>query len=227
MTEELSSNISWSDKLEKYFVSTAERAYCLSWLHKKSEGLYSKRKTFIDLPVIVLSGVIAFLNAGSSSLFADDTKLSSISLGIGSLFVSVLNTIGSYFSWSKRAENHRLSGIHYNKLYRFITIELHLPRNERIRCSDLLKMVKESYDRLLETSPAIPDNIIAEFKKRFSNEKYESISRPEEANGLESVSVYGDDIKERKIEDLGLDSYVNPVIKKVDSLSGFSSNSNE
>jgi len=222
MTEELSSNITWSEKLEKYFVSTAERAYCLSWLHKKSEGMYSRRKTFIDLPVIVLSGVIAFLNAGSSSLFADDTKLSSISLGIGSLFVSVLNTVGSYFSWSKRAENHRLSAIHYNKLYRFINIELHLPRKERIRCSDLLKMVKESYDRLLETSPAIPEEIIAEFKKRFSIEKYESISKPEEANGLEGVSVYGDDEKERKVEELGLDSYVNPSIKKVDSLGGFS-----
>jgi hypothetical protein len=222
MTEELSSNITWSEKLEKYFVSTAERAYCLSWLHKKSEGMYSRRKTFIDLPVIVLSGVIAFLNAGSSSLFADDTKLSSISLGIGSLFVSILNTVGSYFSWSKRAENHRLSAIHYNKLYRFINIELHLPRKERIRCSDLLKMVKESYDRLLETSPAIPDEIIAEFKKRFSIEKYESISKPEEANGLEGVSVYGDDEKERKVEELALDSYVNPSIKKVDSLGGFS-----
>ena len=222
MSEELSSNITWSEKLEKYFVSTAERAYCLSWLHKKSEGMYSRRKTFIDLPVIVLSGVIAFLNAGSSSLFADDTKLSSISLGIGSLFVSILNTVGSYFSWSKRAENHRLSAIHYNKLYRFINIELHLPRKERIRCSDLLKMVKESYDRLLETSPAIPDEIIAEFKKRFSIEKYESISKPEEANGLEGVSVYGDDEKERKVEELALDSYVNPSIKKVDSLGGFS-----
>jgi hypothetical protein len=222
MSEEIAVNITWTDKLERYFVSTAEKAYCLSWLHNKSEGLYSKRKTLIDLPVIVLSGAIAFLNAGSSSLFADDTKLSSISLGIGSLFVSVLNTVTTYFGWAKRAENHRLSAIHYNKMYRFINIELHLPRKERIRCGDLLKMVKEQDERLLETSPAIPEEIVAEFKKKFSSEKYESVSKPSEANGLETVSVYSDDSIERKVEELGLDSYINPSIKKVDSLGGFS-----
>ena len=217
MSEELSSNITWSDKLEKYFASTAEKCYCLSWLHKKSETLYSRRRTFIDLPVIVGSGAIAFLNAGSSSLFANDTQMSSIALGIGSLVVSILNTITTYFGWAKRAENHRLSSIHYNKLYRFINIELHLPRDERIRCSDLLKMVKENYDRLAETSPAIPDDIISEFKQKFSGDKYDAISKPEETNTLEKVTVYGGVERILSPSNAALTlNYINPI-KKVSS----------
>jgi hypothetical protein len=66
---------------------------------------------------------VAFLNAGSSSMF-DDPRLSSIALGIGSLCIGVLNTLGSYFGWAKRSEGHRISAIHYAKLYRFITVEL-------------------------------------------------------------------------------------------------------
>ena len=120
-------NIHWTVKLEEYFASTGEKAHCLSWVHKQSEAMYSNRKTWIDLPVIVGSGVIAFLNAGSQSLF-DDARLSSVALGVGSLAVGILNTMGTYFGWAKRAEGHRISSIHYSKLYRFITVELSLPR---------------------------------------------------------------------------------------------------
>jgi hypothetical protein len=139
------------------------------------------------MPVIIGSGVIAFLNAGSSTMF-DDPKISSIALGIGSLVVGILNTTGTYFGWAKRAEGHRISAIHYSKLYRFITVELSLPREERMKPSDFLKYVKDQYDRLQEISPLVPPSIINDFQKRF--EKYTDISKPEEANGLEKIEVY-------------------------------------
>lgn len=184
---EIAKNIHWTDKLEHYFASTGEKAHCLAWVHKRAEELYSKRKTFIDLPVIVGSGVIAFLNAGSQSMF-EDARLASISLGVGSLVVGILNTMGTYFGWSKRAEGHRISSIHYAKLYRFIAVEMALPRDERMSPHDLLKFVKDQYDRLAEISPMVPPEIIARFKTEFK--KYTDISKPEETNGLEKISIY-------------------------------------
>lgn len=180
-------SIHWTVKLEEYFASTGEKAHCLSWVHKQAETMYSNRRTFIDLPVIVGSGVIAFLNAGSSSMF-DDPRVSSVALGVGSLLVGVLNTLGSYFGWAKRAEGHRISSIHYSKLYRFITVELSLPREERLKPHDFLKYVKDQYDRLQEISPIVPHEIIKEFQKKFSHET--EISKPEEANGLEKITIY-------------------------------------
>jgi hypothetical protein len=184
---EINANIQWTDKLEHYLASTGEKAHCLSWVHKRAEQLYSTRRTFIDMPVIIGSGVIAFLNAGSSTMF-DDPKISSIALGIGSLVVGILNTTGTYFGWAKRSEGHRISAIHYSKLYRFITVELSLPRDERMKPSDFLKYVKDQYDRLQEISPLVPPSIISEFQSKFS--KYTDISKPEEANGLEKIEVY-------------------------------------
>lgn len=179
--------IHWTVKLEEYFASTGEKAHCLSWVHKQSETMYSNRRTWIDLPVIVGSGVIAFLNAGSSSMF-EDPKISSVALGIGSLFVGILNTMGTYFGWAKRAEGHRISAIHYSKLFRFITVELSLPREERMNPHDFLKYVKDQYDRLQEISPLVPQKVIVEFQKKFKNET--EISKPEEANGLEKITIY-------------------------------------
>jgi len=186
---ELSSMISWTVKLEEYFASTGEKAAGLAWVHKRSEAIYSNRRTYIDLPVIIGSGVIAFLNAGSSSLF-EDPKISSVALGVGSLCMGILNSFGTYFGWSKRAEGHRISAIHYAKLYRFITVELSLPRSERMSPNALLKYVKDQYDRLAEISPMVPDIVIAQFQYKFKNEK--DISKPDEANGIHKIDIYRD-----------------------------------
>jgi hypothetical protein len=194
--------VSWTDRLEEFFASSAEKAHCLAVLHKHAESLYSGRKTFIDLPVIVGSAVIGFLNAGSTSMF-EDPKIASIALGVGSLVVSVLQTINAYFSWAKRAEGHRIAAIQYSRLYRFLSIEMSLPRDERLDPSALLKQTKDTYDRLQEISPLLPPRILREFRKAYDKET--DISKPEEANGLEKVVVYRENpMRLRRQETLGL-----------------------
>lgn len=186
---EISASISWTPRLEEYFASTGEKAAGLAWAHKRAEALYSNRRTYIDLPVIIGSGVIAFLNAGSQSLFPDQ-RIASTALGVGSLFMGILNSFGTYFGWAKRAEGHRISAIHYAKLNRFITVELSLPRQERMSPHNFLKYVKDQYDRLSEISPMIPEIVISEFQRKFRHQK--DVSKPEETNGLHKIDIYRD-----------------------------------
>jgi hypothetical protein len=63
-----------------------------------------------------------------------------------------------------------------------------LPRDERMKPKDLLKYVRNEYERLNEISPLIPGNLIRIFNDKFANEK--EISQPEEVNGLEKITVY-------------------------------------
>lgn len=191
---EIGDNITWNERLEDYFSSSGEKAYCLTLLHKEAEALYSNRRNWIDLPAIVLSGIIGFLNAGSSSLFSNPIT-SSVALGVGSLAVGVLQTFNTYFQFAKKAEGHRIASIQYGKLYRFLKIEMSLPRQERMLPNDLLKKVRDDYDRLQEISPLLPDLVIQDFKKRFSNDKYNEISKPEEVNSLEKIIVYDNPLR--------------------------------
>jgi hypothetical protein len=188
--------ISWTPQLEEHFASLGEKSNCLSWCHKKAEEKYSRLRTFIDLPVITLSSVCGFLQIGSDMMFPNP-QASSVALGLLSLFVAILSTTQTYFKWSARAEGHRISSIQYSRLYRFISIEMNLPRQERKSPHDLLKDTKDTYDRLQEISPLIPADIISTFKKQF--EKYKDISKPTETNGLEKITIYTENPM-RKIE---------------------------
>jgi hypothetical protein len=142
--------------------------------------------------VIVISSITGFVSAGSTNMFPGNQQMATICIGVSSLLVSTLNMTGTYFGWARRAEGHRLSSIHYAKLYRFCLIEMKLPREERKTPHDLLKYVKDQIDNLAEVSPMLPPQVIAEFKRQFDNEKYNEVSKPEEANGLEKITVFGE-----------------------------------
>lgn len=185
MDDEMSKNISWNERLEEYFCSTGEKSLCNSILHKKAETLYANRRNFIDLPSIVISSVVGFLSAGSTSIFGGETQTASYALGISSLLVSMLQTLGAYFKFSQKSEQHRIAAISYEKLYRFLSVEMSLQRSHRTSPSDLLKSVKQEVDRLQELSPLIPDTILKDFQRKY--EKVEGISKPEIANGLEKI----------------------------------------
>lgn len=186
MSETISSEVHWSNDLETYFKNVGERSQCLGILHAHAERMFGNRKTPLELGVVILGSVTGFLNVGSAQIF-NGWAFAPVVLGIASLFVSVLNTTGTYFAWAKRQEGHRIASINYAKEYRFLQIELALPREERMTAHDLLKKVKDDYDRLAEVSPPLPDESIAYFKATY---KDSTIAKPEEANGLSAIHVF-------------------------------------
>jgi hypothetical protein len=183
----LPATIQWNHRLEQYLAETGEKAMCFSWLHKQAEAFYSRLTVIIDLPVIILGTINGSISVGSQSLFGD-SKSAPVAIGAVVLLTAILTTIGSYFSWARRAEAHKISSLSYAKLYRFLSVEMNLPRDERMTPADLLKYVKNEYDRLSEISPLVPKGIINDFKTRFA--KVENITKPEETNGLHGITVY-------------------------------------
>ena len=182
--------ITWTEQLERFFKHSGEKALCLSSLHKQSEKVYSYRRTFIDLPVIVLSTAAGSLSIGSSSIFGEQNeKIASLGIGVLSLLVGITNTVGSYFAWGKRSETHRISQIEYAKLSRFLRLELTLPRSERMKPSELLKLVRNDWERLAEIAPMVPKKVIKEFKTRYRRRK-STICLPDELNGLDPIKVF-------------------------------------
>ena len=187
---DLGERINWTIELENYLKDVGERCYGYSILHKDCQAHFSKKAVWIDIPSIILSTMVGTLSIGSGEIFNQDMNANLIIGGI-SIGVGIIQTINSYFGWNKRAENHRISNLQFGKLYRFIQIELSLPREQRIRVNDLMKIVRENYERLMEISPLVPASILMDFKNKYKS--YESVSKPSECNGLEEIIIYSED----------------------------------
>jgi hypothetical protein len=183
-------SISWNPALEKLIAREGEKCAGLAWLYTEAERYYSRNNTIVALPVIVLSTVTGFLS-GSSALLFGGSSMSSIGTGAVSLFTGVLSTIGSYYSWAKKAEACRISALQYSKLQKVIAIEMTLPKSERIPAPTMLKIMRENVERLLETSPSVPESIIAKYKVKFKDET--DVAHPEITNGIPKVEINTDD----------------------------------
>ena len=188
--DEQKGKIRWNGQIERILSEEGERAMCYSWLHTQSQKRYATLNNYIAIPTIVLSTVAGTASIGSQTLF-NDPAASSIGIGILSLTVSVLNTLASHFGWSSRKESHRMTSSAYSKIHRFIMIELSLPRKERMEAQDMLKVVRDQLDRLHETSPQVPEQIISVFKKQFG-ESTPDLSKPDITNGLDPIHVHVD-----------------------------------
>ena len=180
--------ITWNVALEKLLAEEGEKALGLAWLHNQCEQYYGARSNWISIPVIVLSTLSGTASASSTTFFADNMKMGSLGIGAISILCGVLNTVNSYFAYAKRTEAHRIADIQFNKVYRFIATEMTLPRLERIRARDMLKIVREQVERLAETSPPIPEFIVEKFKKNFRKD-YKDIAQPDITNGLRRIRI--------------------------------------
>lgn len=102
--------VAWNSQLEAVLASEAERCLCYSVLHRLSEERYSTLNTYISLPCIVLSTLAGTASVGSETLFGASPG-ASIGIGIVSISVGILNTLGSFFGWARRSEGHKASSV--------------------------------------------------------------------------------------------------------------------
>jgi hypothetical protein len=181
-------HVEWSSQLEDILAQEGERCRGLAWLHTRAEMLTTQYNTYVQVPVIVLSTLAGTASVGSATLFGGNSPTSSIAIGLVSIGVGILNTLGGFFAFAKRSESHRIAHLNYAKISSKISIELSLPRDERSPAELILTHVRETMERMAETTPNCPAEIIAEFNKKFSGTS--GITLPVEVNGLHKINVY-------------------------------------
>ena len=180
--------ISWNHELEQLLADEGEKALGSAWIHNACESYYAKCHQMITIPCIVLSTLSGSASVGSQSLFTDSPGLASLIIGCVTLSVGVLQTLGSFWGFAKLQESHRNADIQWSKLHRFIAVEMTLPRQERMQARDMLKICRDSIERLSENCPLVPDSILAAFTNKFGK-VYPHVAVPDMANGLKKITI--------------------------------------
>jgi hypothetical protein len=181
----------WTTEHEEILIEWADKAMCYRWLHSKSNSLYSSLNAWYTIPVIVISTLTGTANFAQTRVPIDYQNYFAMVVGGFNILGGIISTIQQFLKITQLNESHRVSGIAWDKFYRNVKIELAKHPSERIQPGQMLKMSKEEFDRLMETSPTIPDKIIKLFKSSFKNNKeFDKIVKPEICDILISTDDY-------------------------------------
>jgi hypothetical protein len=181
----------WSVDHERILVEWADKAMCYRWLHSKSTSLYGSLNAWYTIPCIIISTLAGTANFAQQRVPEEYQGLFTMVVGGVNILGGIISTIQQFLKITQLNEAHRVSSIAWDKFYRNIKIELAKHPKERMHVIQMLKICKEEFDRLMETSPVIPDKIIKQFKTSFKHtDEFEKIFKPEVCDVLVSTETF-------------------------------------
>lgn len=163
--------IEWSKENELIMVEWCDVAQCYKWLNSRAHMKYAYMNAWFTIPAIVLSTVSGTASFAQASIPVAYQTYAPMVIGSINILIGILTTVQQYLKISELNESHRVSAISWDKFARNIRIELAKAPKERADAATFIKLSRQEFDRLMETSPAIPQNVIRQFDRTFSGKK--------------------------------------------------------
>ena len=180
LNKEMETIVNWTPEHEQILIEWADKAMCYRWLHSKANAMFSSLNTWYTIPVIVISTLTGTANFAQERVPIQYQNLFVMVVGGFNILAGIITTIQQFLKITQLNEAHRVSSIAWDKFYRNIKIELAKHPEERIDVRQMIKMSKEEFDRLMETSPTIPEKIVQQFKDNFNSQaSFGKIVKPE------------------------------------------------
>ena len=186
--------VHWSDENERILVEWCDVAQCYKWLNSRAHAKFAYMHAWFTIPAIVLSTISGTASFAQTSLPVAYQVYSPMAIGGINIFIGILTTVQQYLKISELNEAHRVSSIAWDKFARNIRIELAKIPDERMDAGPFIKLCRQEFDRLMETSPMIPENITKEFNSKFkgkdekSKKNFERLKKPDICDTITSVS---------------------------------------
>ena len=178
--------LEWTVENEMIMVEWCDIAQCYKWLNTRAHQKYSKMHAWFTIPAITLSTITGTASFAQTSLPLEYQGFAPMVIGTINIAIGILTTVQQYLKISELNESHRVASISWDKFARNIRIELAKAPHERLDCANFLKMSRQEFDRLMETSPSIPIKIVDEFNKTFSGKvgsearkRYDELKKPD------------------------------------------------
>lgn len=166
------SDYPWKEEQEKILKKWADKGQCFKAMHERAYKRYWCLNAWFSIPVIILSTVTGTGNFALSQ-FGEYEKIASLVIGGLNLFSAIVSTIAQYTGVAQKLESHRIAAITWDKFSRKIQVELAKSRRDRMPAKDFVNNCSESFDRLIEVSPIMPNDIIRWFNNMVETGRFE------------------------------------------------------
>lgn len=179
-------SVEWSPENEMIMVEWCDIAQCYKWLSSKAHQKFAQLNAWMTIPTIILSTISGTASFAQTSLPLEYQTFSPMVIGTINISIGILSTIQQYLKISELNEGHRVASIAWDKFARNICIELAKAPVERMDAGQFLKISRQEFDRLMETSPIIPNDVIKQFNVTFAGKdgsaqrkRYDDLKKPD------------------------------------------------
>ena len=190
-------HVEWTVENEMILVEWCDVAQCYKWLNFQSYLRYSTKQAWFTIPVIVMSTITGTISFAQSSFTPEQQFYVQFGVGTVNIFLGILSTVSQYLKITPLTESHRVSSIAWDKFARNIRIELAKPPHERMEAGTFLKVCRHDFDRMMESSPIIRQEVIDDFKQTFKGEDnthqrklYLELRKPDICDTIISANMY-------------------------------------
>lgn len=171
---------SWLPSLETTLKILGERSAASSKLHNYAYRHYirvSNRFSYSNIVLSVLAGTFGFSSTGSQYV--------SLTIAIMNIISAIITSFQKFLQSEQKSEKHNNSSIEYSSLYRDISMELSLCREDRLDAVEFLKNSKLEYDRIYKKSSPVPKKILSLYRHLHPDR----MNNPEQCNGMTPISI--------------------------------------
>ena len=193
-------HVTWTPEHEVVLADWADKSVCYNWLHIKSHEKYHSLHIWYTIPVIVMSTLTGTANFAQSKIPDSFLNYAVMIIGGINILAGIITTIQQFLKINELNEAHRVASISWDKFYRRLKVELSKNPSERQFVREFFNSATDEYDRLMESSPMIDEDILKLFKNTFEGNftkeavkiEFKELSKPEICDKLETVkkSIY-------------------------------------
>jgi len=170
MSEEI--DYPWKEEQERILKKWADKGQCFKAMHERAYKRFWCLNAWFTIPVIIMATITGTGNF-AQGLFGPYAGFSVLAIGGLNLLSAIISTIAQYTGVAQKLESHRISSINWDKFSRKIQVELAKSRSDRTAAKDFVNFCQESYDRLVEISPIMPNDIIRWFNTMVETGEFE------------------------------------------------------
>lgn len=184
------SNLEWTKSTEELLVSWADIASCYTWIFDKSYRSYNRVNYKFTIPIIVMSTITGTLSMSLNNLLSENqVKAGQVVIGGVNIFIGILSTLQNFFRYAQLSESHLSATRDWAKLHRNIKIELSIERQNRKPAIEFVRYARQEYERLLNSRPVIPSNILMDFKRQY---RHSDVIKPEVVEKIKHIILDSD-----------------------------------
>lgn len=179
----------WNDYLERLLSSWGEKAAGLSFMHNEASSYWTTHGNYLTMMSIVVSTIASGVSLIAAGISDVDAK-NGVMYGVGAvgLISSTIQAFKKFYNSEEKAADHGVSSKQFGGFYRFMTLQLGLPRTDRMPADRLSEYVLKEYERMQQDARPLSDREINIFKSKFKNAEQ---SVPDICEDDFIINVYG------------------------------------